>query len=438
MKRKESADAAQHEWYRLDNAALVYSAIQRSDYSAVYRFSLVLDRDIDPAALRRAAEKTMPRFPGLCVRMRRGVFWYYLDGAPGFVPEVRPDVANPCQPVRFSPGEELVRIYYYRGRMSVELFHALADGTGALVFLKTLAAQYLRETGCDVPCTDGVLDIGEPPSPGEWEDAYPRYAVSRAKRSLGGSNAYRYTGTPEPFYTLNVTMGTMPVAKLKEDAKRCGATVTEYLAAALIRTLIVVQHSERRRHEKPVALVVPVNLRPFFPTKTMRNFILTVRPCIDPELGDYTFEEIVQQVHHYMRLHLTRQELAAYLTKNVALQRSPLLRFVPSPVKNLAMALGFRFVGERPYSMTLTNPGILTLPPELRAHVERAEMILGQSYSGRSNCAVLSLDGDLTVTFSGTIREPHVEREFFRFLVRRGVPVKVISNRKEDASCPIV
>ena len=163
--------------------------------------------------------------------------------------------------------------------------------------------------------------------------------MSRAKRSLGGSNAYRYTGTPEPFYTLNVTMGTMPVAKLKEDAKRCGATVTEYLAAALIRTLIVVQHSERRRHEKPVALVVPVNLRPFFPTKTMRNFILTVRPCIDPELGDYTFEEIVQQVHHYMRLHLTRQELAAYLTKNVALQRSPLLRFVPVSYTHLAQIL---------------------------------------------------------------------------------------------------
>ena len=247
MKRKDSAGAAQRGWYRLDNAALVYSAIQRADYSAVYRFSLVFDRDIDPAALRRAAEKTMPRFPGFCVRMRRGVFWYYLDGAPGFVPEVRPDVANPCQPVRFSADEELVRIYYYRGRMSVELFHALADGTGALVFLKTLAAQYLRETGCDVPCADGVLDVNEPPDAQEWEDAYPRYAVSRAKRSLGGGRAYCYTGTPEPFYTLNVTMGTMPVAKLKEDAKRCGATVTEYLAAALIRTLIVVQHSERRR-----------------------------------------------------------------------------------------------------------------------------------------------------------------------------------------------
>ena len=35
MKRKESADAAQRGWYRLDNAALVYSAIQRSDSSAV-------------------------------------------------------------------------------------------------------------------------------------------------------------------------------------------------------------------------------------------------------------------------------------------------------------------------------------------------------------------------------------------------------------------
>ncbi len=425
-------------WYRLDNAAVVYSALQRSEYSAVYRFSVVLARDVDPDALRRAVARVMPRFPGFRVRMRRGVFWYYLDGAPDFVPVVRTDIANPCQPVRFSSGDELLRVYYYRARLSVELFHALADGTGALVFLKTLVAQYLRELGHDVPFTCGVLDPDAPPDPAEWEDAYPRYATSRARRSLGEHAAYQYAGTPEPFYTLNVTMGLMSAPRVRAEAKKLGATVTEYLAAALIRALIVVQHREGRRREKPVALVVPVNLRPFFETRTLRNFILTVRPCIDPELGEYTFEEIVSQVHHYMRLHLTRQELGAYMTQNVALQRSKLLRLVPSPLKNAAMALGFRLVGERPYSMTLTNPGILTLPDEMRPHVRRAEMILGRSYTGLTNCAAITCGDELCVSFSGAIRETHLEREFFCFLVRRGIPVKVISNRKEAGECPTV
>ena len=48
-------------WSRLDNAALLYSAIQREDYSAVYRFSAVMDRPVEPAALQRAIDRTMPR-----------------------------------------------------------------------------------------------------------------------------------------------------------------------------------------------------------------------------------------------------------------------------------------------------------------------------------------------------------------------------------------
>lgn len=323
------------------------------------------------------------------------------------------------------------RVFYYGPRISIELFHALADGAGALVFLKTLVAEYLRLGGVEVPCTEGVLDPAEPPDPEEWEDAYPRYATSRARRSLKAGPAYSYTGTPEPFYTLNVIMGFIPVDKVHAAARRYGVSITEFLAAGLIQALMVRQRSEGRRREKPVALVVPVNLRPYFPSRTLRNFILTARPFIDPELGDYTFAEIASQVHHYMRLHVTRQEMAAYITRNVSLQRSPLLRLIPSPLKNLGMAVGFRTLGEKPYSTTFTNPGVFRVPPEMEAHIRRVEMVLGQSYSGRTNCAAISMGNTLALSFSGTMRERDLERDFFRWLVREGVPVKIISNRKD-------
>ena len=151
-------------WYRLDNAGVLYSAIQKEKYSAIYRFSAVMDAPVDPERLRRAAERVMPRFPGFQVRLRRGVFWYYFDADPSFVPAVEPDIANPCQPIRFSAKERLLRVFYYGPRISIELFHALADGAGALVLLKTLVAEYLRLGGVEVPCTEGVLDPAEPPT----------------------------------------------------------------------------------------------------------------------------------------------------------------------------------------------------------------------------------------------------------------------------------
>ena len=71
------------------------------------------------------------------------------------------------------------------------------------------------------------------------------------------------------------------------------------------------------------------------------------------------------------------------------------------------------------------------VPPEMEAHIRRVEMVLGQSYSGRTNCAGISMGNTLALSFSGTMRERDLERDFFRWLVREGVPVKIISNRKD-------
>ena len=168
-------------WFQLDNAAMMYSAIQSGTYSAVYRFSAVMTQEVDPQALQRAIDRTMPRFPGFHVKIRKGVFWYYFepDDTPG--PFLQPDIQNPCQPVYFQNKDQLIRFFYYRHRISMEVFHALADGGGALVLFKTLLAVYLRELGEEIPNEEGVLDVDEAPDPQEWEDAYARYARSRVR-----------------------------------------------------------------------------------------------------------------------------------------------------------------------------------------------------------------------------------------------------------------
>lgn len=163
-----------------------------------------------------------------------------------------------------------------------------------------------------------------------------------------------------------------------------------------------------------------------------------MRPSINPELGDYTLDEIIAQVHHHMRLHITRQEMQAVITKNVSLQHTLPLQLVPSPVKNLAMDLGYRIAGSRPYSTTFTNPGIFQVPEEMKPCIHHMEVVLGQSYTPRVNCAAISFGDTMEITFAGTVKESDVEREFFRTLVREGLHVKVTSNRKECVSCHTV
>ena len=242
-------------WYKLDSAGILYSALQKEEYSAIYRFSARMEREVDPAALQRAIDRCMPRFPSFAVRIRKGLFWYYLEPnhAPG--PFLKEDVSDPCQPVRFREDNGwLVRFYYYRERISVEVFHALSDGGGAIVFFRTLLAEYLRQTGVDVPTGNGVLDLNEPPREEELEDAYARYAGRHAFGLRRLPRAYQNTGTPEPFYTFHVTMGFVPLSRLREQAKKHNASITEYLSAVLIHVILEKQKRERPYRERPVAL----------------------------------------------------------------------------------------------------------------------------------------------------------------------------------------
>ena len=69
-------------WYRLDSAGILYSALQSEEYSAIYRFSALMAEPVRPGALQNAIGRVMPRFPGFAVRIRRGLFWYYLEPNP--------------------------------------------------------------------------------------------------------------------------------------------------------------------------------------------------------------------------------------------------------------------------------------------------------------------------------------------------------------------
>ena len=417
-------------WYRLDNAGVLYSALQREEYSAIYRFSAVMAQPVVPAALQNAIDAVMPRFPGFAMRIRRGFFWYYFEPitAPG--PFLKPDVSDPCQPVRFHEDDGwLVRFYYYRDRISMEAFHALADGAGALVFFRTLLAEYLRQTGTAVPAEGGVLPLEEPPCAEELEDAYVRYAGPAARRLPLVRRAYSNRGQAEPFYTFHVTMGFLPVDQLREKAHSYQVSVTEYLAAALLWVLAEKQRRENYHRMRPVTLAVPVNLRPWFPSRTLRNFLVTVQPGFDPALGDYTFAEVARQVHHYMRLHTAPQELRAQITRNVRYQSNRALQLIPRVLKNPIVAHNYRTRGVRPFSATFTNPGAFTVPQAMAPHIRHMEVVLGQATVPRPHVASISYGNVMEITVAGTQAETDTERDFFRFLVREGLPVRIESNR---------
>lgn len=417
-------------WYRLDLSAIVYPTLQRRDFSSVYRLSLLLKEDVQPDILQQAVDIAMKRFPTYRSAMHKGLFWRYLEPNTNPGPIVQKDIRNFCMPMPFkSNNRYLVRFYWYGRRIALEAHHSLGDGTGGMFLLQTVTAVYLRLLGHPIPNDGFVLDVDAEPDPEEFEDAYMRYANAQVRPARPAEKTYRVRGTKEPFYTLNVIDGIMSVKEVMQVAKGYNATVTEYLNAVLLYSLLQKQEHDFHLKLRPVRIAMPVNLRRFFPSKTLRNFITMVYPSIDPRLGEFTFEEIVAHVHNYMRYYINEKFLKGDITTNAATKRNPFIRIVPLFIKDFVVRLFYTRVQDKNSSAGLTNLGSVYVLDAMKPYLERFDIYMGIPYSQRTNCAIASFGDTLTVNFASCIIEADVERRFFQKLVEDGIAVTIESNR---------
>jgi NRPS condensation-like uncharacterized protein len=432
-----AADGSASSWYKLDNAAKIYPVLRGSRHITIFRLQAVLRENVVPEILQTALDRTLARFPYFNVGLRQGFFWYYLEGCTHAL-KIEPDVANPLRPFnKRELGRNLLRVRYGERLIAVEYFHSLTDGYGGGVFLKTLVGVYLQLCGREVQPGNGFRAVDEPPLPAEAEDAYKRHSTLRSVRRPGAPAAFHVHGTPFIGHRLRIITGIIPVKAIHAKAKTYGVSITELLTACYLEQLYKIQQNvakTERQRNLPVVVSVPVNVRSFFPTDTLRNFSLYATPGIEPANGVYTFEEILKSVHHFMRYTVTRKYLSVLMGANVNSEKSMVLRLTPLPLKVLAMRAVYVIVGESRFTSSLSNLGATVIPAGFEQFVERFDFLLGPSRVNTVNCGVISFNDRLSISFTSTIRETEVERAFFTRLVSLGIPVQILSNHLPNGS----
>ena len=421
-------------WFRLDNAALIFPAIMRRGWNNCFRLSVTLREPVDPDCLARAVADLHGRFPTVFVRLRRGVFWYYLDDVRAPI-RVQQEYAYPLTHMsRSQLRRSCLRVLYYGSRIAVEFFHSVTDGTGGLVFLENLAARYLElKYGIEIPAEGRILDLSEAPRPEELRDCFPLCSGPRAYVEPEERVAH-LRGTPEPDGFRHLTTGIVDTDALLQAAHGCGVSVSAFLAAVMAEAVSRWQAEKLpERRWKPVKITVPVNLRKMFGMDTLRNFALAVNIGFDPRLGEHSLQEICAQMSHQLAAQATPQRMAANIAANVNPQRNPLLRIMPLAVKNLVMRLVYRARGERGGCLNLSNLGVAEVPAAMARYVERFEFIIGVQYTYPNNCSALSYGGKTCLNMIRSIREPELERLFFSRLVELGVGVEIESNQRKES-----
>ena len=417
-------------WMRLDNAAKIYPAARRQNWSNVFRLSATLTEEVDRAVLQSALDVTVRRFPSIGARLRRGVFWYYLEQLT-HAPQIKDECSYPLTRMdRDEVRQCAFRVIVYKKRIAVEIFHSLTDGNGALVFLKSLLAEYLQQKhGLAIPAEKGVLGRLEEPSPAEMEDSFLKYA-GRIAASRRESDAWQLYGTPEPDGFLHVTCLQIPVKQALEKAHLYDVSLTAFLGAAM---MLAIQRLQAEKvpfiwMRKPVKVLLPVNLRRLFPSRTLRNFVLYTTPEIDPRLGQYTFEEICRAVKHKMGLEIEPKLMSSKIATNVGSEKLMAVRVMPLFIKNFVMKMVFNSVGEKKNCLSLSNLGAVELPEAMKPYVRRLDFILGTQATAPYNCGVLSYGDTLYINLIRNIREPELEQHFYRVLRDLGLSVQAESN----------
>ncbi len=421
------------QWVRLDNAAKIYPAARRKNWSNVFRESVTLVEDIDTVVLKSALKVTVKRFPSIAARLRKGMFWYYLQEVAS-APEISEEYSYPLTYMSKAETRKCAfRVIVYRNRIAVEFFHSLTDGTGALVFLKNLTAEYLEQKyEIRIPYEHGIVDRRAAFSAEELEDSFLKYAgpVSAGRKD---TDAWHMYGEPQEDGFLHLTCFRLPVKEALDLAHKYKVTLTVFMSAVMMQALVNLQNEKNpdRIRQKRIKLLIPVNLRGLFPSRSLRNFAFYTIPEIDPRLGEYTLEEICRVIEHKMGLEVTAKHMASVIATNVNDEKNPLLRLVPLPIKNFVMKAVFDSVGEKKSCLSFSNLGQVKLPEVMAKYVERFDFILGVQAEAPYNCGMISFGDTANISFIRNIKEPELERHFFSVLRELGLPVTVESNLNE-------
>ena len=420
-------------WVRLDNAAKIYPAARRKNWSNVFRQSVTLFDDVDTGVLKSALDVTIKRFPSIAARLRKGVFWYYLQQVES-APKIKEEYSHP---LTYMSKDEMrkcaFRVIVFNNRIAVEFFHSLTDGTGALIFLKSLVAEYLEQKYIIIiPCENGIIDRRALPTEEELEDCFLKNAGT-VPASRKDTNAWHMYGEPQRDGFLNLTCFNIPVKEALDMAHKHNATLTVFMSAIMMKALVNLQNekSPNVRRQKRIKLLIPVNLRQLFPSNTLRNFAMYTIPELDPRLGDYTFDEICKVIQHKMGTEFTAKHMSCIIATNVNDERNPLVRLIPLPIKNAIMKAIFDSVGERKSCLTLSNIGQVKVPEVMAKYIKRFDFILGVQAAAPYNCGMLSFGDTIYINFIRNIKDAELERHFWAVLKELGLSATVESNQNE-------
>ena len=399
-------------WYKIDNVSFFYASLNKKKRPTVFRFSCYMKDDIDKDYLQIALKETIHEYPNFHVTLKKGFFWYYLEESSKDI-KVEKENKPICHKIVYDDTDLLYEVTYYKNRINLEMSHILSDGRGALEFFKLLISNYVKynyKKNIKLENKSSELDI--------VEDSYDKYFKKATKGNNHYKNIYRYKA-PElkdktRFYEVHADL-----SKLLEISHNYKVSLTTYLVAVLVYSII--QELKVKDYDKLIKIEIPVDLRGFYKSNSLRNFFGLITIDFRPSKGNLEFDEIVKVVNEEMKERITVENLESRTNKMVSFQKLIAARMLPLFIKEIGMHAIEKVVSKMK-TTSLSNVGVIKFDSTVDKYVNTVAVLTSTE---NFNFTIVSNKNDLSIGISSIYKYNNIIRNYVRYLKDQGVDINI-------------
>ena len=415
-------------WRRLDNSAKIFPIASSKKYSSVFRLSAVLKEKIDKYILKKSVNLVLKHLPSFKVKLKKGAFWYYFEeNTKDIIVEEEKDY--PCKYIDPNTNNDyLFKVTYWNNKINLDIFHSLTDGNSGIIFLREIVYTYIElahkeEFKKSLRTKRKVSN--------NVEDDYLKNYDKKSKGGRGGKKAYILQGKKLPLAAIGVIHVNINLEQLKNEARKKGTTITQYLTAVLIYSIYNSKY-KNLNNEKPIKVCVPVDLRKYFKSDTVSNFFSYITLNANMKLKMLqNFEGILKFVKSEFERLLTKEEISKTMSANVKLGNNPIIKMIPLFLKLPIVKLSYLEI--RKYTTTtFSNIGRIGIIGEYQKYIDKFLMLIAPETVEKIKCSSCSFENNLVFTFTSTLESTEIEQEFCKKLKEEGIEISVEGNGVHD------
>ena len=409
-------------WLKLDNAAKIYPAASNDSRSMTFRLAFYLKEEVDPTILEKAVNNLLPRFDSFNVKFKKGLFWNYFAANNKYF-KVEKENAIIGQYKLNSHSRYCFRVLYFGTRITLETFHSLADGTGAMEFLKSIVFEYLKLKGHKINPENKIFSE-KIATEYEKMDAFSYSYDKHNKLPLREEKAYKIKGEIYPNNWNLFVKSTVNTDAFLNVCRSKNVTATQYTVALIVYSIYKNQPG-CFNSKKPIKVLVPVNLRKYFDFYTLRNFSLYIKITIHTYHKHLSFEDILAETCKQFDEQLNKETMIKRMNANVYFEKLIVFRLVPQFIKNLALKIAYKVANDKIVTLDISNLGRVDLPEEMYDYIHQVDFA---NVSEKLSVTMITLKDKMNIIFSSKIKNLSIIYDVINTLKKENLDLVIQTN----------